>query len=677
MRTTPPETTTEVIAAPAGAILTAVREWIAAWKPKPILTLSAWSAIHARLDNGKRFRAFPFQDGIADAFTDPATTQISVKKSSRIGYSQIVQNYIGWCIHQSPRRLLIYQPTIDDAEKYSRDDLDPVLQWPIIRTVATFKPRHRDNQIRAKRFKGGWIQIKGANSPKEFRRVTTDSVLLEEPDGYPVSSGLEGDPARLAFKRNQTSDEPLSAAGSTPTLAGISRIDALFHAGTQEHRYVPCPECGHMQVLVWGDGTGPGIRWEPKENPKRAWYRCETGCDIEDSHKPWMDQNGEWRAHAPENGPRHRSFHIWSGYSQHRGAAWVELAREFMEVRKDPNLLKTFVNQVLGDVWAERGEAPEWQRLYERREAAMQVGTPPSWAGLLVMAADVQRGGGGRIDADIWAFGSGRRRAFVQRIEVYGPIADKATWKKLDQEIAREWLSADGRPMRLARVAVDSGDGENTMEVYGWARRHPGFVMAVKGRESLAAQQAIGAPSWQDVSVNGRKLKKGVRLWNIGTSMLKLELYGQLGLEKPTDGEAYPDGYVYLPQGTDDEWIKQLVAEELREIKQRTGGIRREWHKLRDRNEALDNAVYARAVAISLGVDRWSESQWARLTGGQEAIAAPDPDQPVEDHTAAERSEPPQPARVLSAPKPAPKPTTPAPTVKAKRANPFTSNRRR
>ena len=106
-----------------------------------------------------------------------------------------------------------------------------------------------------------------------------------------------------------------------------------------------------------------------------------------------MDLNGEWRAHAPENGPRHRSFHIWSGYSQHRGAAWVELAREFMEVRKDPNLLKTFVNQVLGDVWAERGEAPEWQRLYERREAAMMIGTPPAWAGLLVMAADVQRGG--------------------------------------------------------------------------------------------------------------------------------------------------------------------------------------------------------------------------------------------------------------------------------------------
>jgi phage terminase large subunit GpA-like protein len=215
------------------------------------------------------------------------------------------------------------------------------------------------------------------------------------------------------------------------------------------------------------------------------------------------------------------------------------------------------------------------------------------------------------------------------------------------------------------------------MEVYGWARRHPGFVMAVKGRESLAAQQAIGAPSWQDVSVNGRKLKKGVRLWNIGTSMLKLELYGQLGLEKPTDGEAYPDGYIYLPQGTDDEWIKQLVAEELREIKQRTGGIRREWHKLRDRNEALDNAVYARAVAISLGADRWTESQWAKLTGEQSEPSEHEVPEPPDDHSTAERSEPPQPGRVLTAPKPAPKSANSPPAAKAKRSNPFTSNRRR
>ncbi len=612
------------------------RAWLAACKPRERPPLSAFMVEHARSDDGARIRPFPFQSDLADAFTDPETSQVSVRKSSRIGYSTILQCFVAWRIAYDPARTLIYQPTIDDAEKFSRDDLDPVLQWPVVRKVATFKPRHADNQIRAKRYKGGWIQIKGANSPKEFRRVTADDVFLEECDGYPWATKEEGDPARLAFKRNLTSPRRFSAAGSTPKVKGFSRIDTLFEAGSQEHRYVPCPQCGHMQTLVFGDGTGSGIRWEPKENPTRAWYRCENGCDIDEAEKPWMDENGEWRAHNPIAFPRHRSFHIWAAYSQHPGAAWIEIAREFMEVRKDPNLLRTFVNQVLGEAWAERGEAPEWQRLYDRREKGMRLGTPSAQAALLIGAADVQRGGGGRIDLDIWAFGPARRREFVERIEVFGSISDKATWKKLDQEVARIWTSEDGRPMRLARVAIDSGDGENTMEVYGWARRHPGFAMAVKGRHAIAANQPIGAPSWQDVTANGRKLKKGVRLWNVGTTMLKLELFGDLEKDKPIDGEAYPEGYVYLPDGTTDEWIKQLVAEELRFIRLRSGGFRREWHKVRDRNEALDNAVYARAVAFSLGVDRWREIDWRKARGDftKPEPALPQPRQVADDRGA-------------------------------------------
>ena len=116
-----------------------------------------------------------------------------------------------------------------------------LIQWPVVRTVAQFKPRHSDNQIRAKRYKGGWIQIKGANSPKEFRRVTSDDVFLEECDGYPWASKEEGDPARLAYKRNLTSPRRFSAAGSTPKVKGFSRIDAMFEQGSQEYRYAPAP----------------------------------------------------------------------------------------------------------------------------------------------------------------------------------------------------------------------------------------------------------------------------------------------------------------------------------------------------------------------------------------------------------------------------------------------------
>jgi phage terminase large subunit GpA-like protein len=54
---------------------------------------------------------------------------------------------------------------------------------------------------------------------------------------------------------------------------------------------------------------------------------------------------------------------------------------------------------------------------------------------------------------------------------------------------------------------------------------------------------------------------------------------------------------VHLPRGTDAEWVKQLVGERLVTVKTKRGFSRFEWQKLRERNEALDCRVYARAAA--------------------------------------------------------------------------------
>ena len=74
-----------------------------------------------------------------------------------------------------------------------------------------------------------------------------------------------------------------------------------------------------------------------------------------------------------------------------------------------------------------------------------------------------------------------------------------------------------------------------------------------------------------------------------------------------------PGGYVHLPRGSDAEWIKQLVAEQLVTIKTKRGFQRLEWQKLRERNEALDCRVYARAAAWIAGADRWTEAMWRNL----------------------------------------------------------------
>ena len=43
--------------------------------------------------------------------------------------------------------------------------------------------------------------------------------------------------------------------------------------------------------------------------------------------------------------------------------------------------------------------------------------------------------------------------------------------------------------------------------------------------------------------------------------------------------------------------------------------VKREWQKIRERNEALDCRVYARAAAIAVGADRWNENKWKSLMG--------------------------------------------------------------
>ena len=60
-------------------------------------------------------------------------------------------------------------------------------------------------------------------------------------------------------------------------------------------------------------------------------------------------------------------------------------------------------------------------------------------------------------------------------------------------------------------------------------------------------------------------------------------------------------------------------------MKTKRGFARLEWQKLRERNEALDTRVYARAAAWIAGLDRWSEERWAEAEREVCAETVPEP----------------------------------------------------
>jgi phage terminase large subunit GpA-like protein len=288
---------------------------------------------------------------------------------------------------------------------------------------------------------------------------------------------------------------------------------------------------------------------------------------------------------------------------------------------------------VLGETWADTGEAPDWRRIADRREEYRR-GTVPAGGLFLTAGADVQRD---RIEVDIWAWGRGLESWLIDRITIEGGPERAATWAALSELLAGTWMHAHGMPLTLARLAIDTG--YEAAAVYAWARSQGfGHVLPVKGVDGFDRSAPVSGPTWVEASEGAKKIRRGARLWRVSVAVFKSETYRFLRLDRPTEDEAaqgvaHPPGYIHLPAGIDTEWCKQLVAEQLMTVKTKRGFSRLEWQKMRERNEALDCRVYARAAAWVAGADRWSEARWHDLEA-QVAPLGAEPSEPVATQSA-------------------------------------------
>jgi terminase, large subunit len=580
------------------------------WRPAPRLSLADWADRKFLLPDGDanagRWRTLPYQRGIMDAMSDPDVERVTVMKSARVGYTRMVSALIGYHIEHDPCPILVVQPTLDDAKKHSKEDLAPILREipELAALVAEPKAKDGDNTILEKLFRGGSLSLIGANSPRGFRRTSRRVVIFDEIDGYPASAGTEGDQIDLGIRRTEYYWNRKILAGSTPTIAGHSRIERLYESGDQRRYYVPCPRCGAYQVLAW-----ESLKWPEGEPAKAAFVCTANGCAITPADKVNMIARGEWRAEAPdryrlESGRGHASFHLWAAYSSSPNAAWPQLAAEYVRaVRGGVMTQKTYVNTVLGRSWKEAGEAPAYEPLLKRREP-YKIGTAPDGVLFLTAGVDVQKD---RLVYEVVGWGESKASWSIDYVAVPGATDDlspSGPWARLDQALAREYPHASGVGLRIEYLAVDSG--WQTQTVYAWARRHPSRALVVKGIPTGSA--LVGVPSFVEITLRGRRLKHGARIYPVATGIGKSELYGWLRLDDP----AAP-GYCHFPE-YGDEYFRELTAEQLVTIITRRGYVRLEWTLIAGRrNEALDARIYARAAASVAGLDRMTPSDWARL----------------------------------------------------------------
>jgi phage terminase large subunit GpA-like protein len=596
-----------------------LRAWSRGIRPDPNLTVSEWADRHRWLSSRAsaepgRYRTArtPYMREIMDALSPASPVQrVVFMKAAQVGATEAGNCFIGFVMHHAPGPMLAVQPTVELAKRNSRQRIDPLIEEsPELRErVKPARSRDAGNTMLSKEFAGGILIMTGANSAVGLRSTPARYLFLDEVDAYPASADEEGDPVSLAEARSLTFAHRRKALLiSTPTIRGLSRIEREFEASDQRRYHVPCPQCGQMQWLRF-----ERLRWE-KGQPGTAAYHCE-GCDapIAEHHKTAMLAAGEWRATSTSADPHTVGYHLSALYSPIGWLSWAGIARAWEAAQGSAEAMRAFRNTILGETWFETGEAPDWQRLAERREA-WPPGTVPAGGLFLTAGADVQKD---RIEVDVWAWGRGLESWLVDHIVLEGGPGDPACWQRLTDLLGRTWQHASGQHLTHARLAIDTG--YETSAVYAWARA-VGFaqVAPVKGLEGFNRSSPVTGPTYVDATIGGKRLRRGARLWSVATSTFKAETYRFLRQDRPTAeeitaGASFPVGTVHLPTWTDGEWLKQLTAEELITVKGKRGFTKLEWQKLRERNEALDCRVYARAAAWIAGADRWPEARWAEM----------------------------------------------------------------
>ncbi len=596
-----------------------IHSWRQGLRPDPHLTVSEWADRHrilaarASAEPGRyRTSRTPYMRAIMDALSPGNPAQrIVFMKAAQVGATEAGNCWLGFVIHQAPGPMLAVQPTVELAKRNSRQRIDPLIEESAVLRDRVKPPRSRDagNTMLSKEFAGGILIMTGANSAVGLRSTPARYLFLDEVDAYPASADEEGDPVTLAEARSLTFAHRRKVfLVSTPTIHGLSRIEREYETSDRRRYFVPCPHCGGMQWLKF-----ERLIWE-KGRPETATYHCES-CDqpISEHHKTAMLQQGEWRATAEAADPTTVGFHLSALYSPVGWLSWTRIARNWEAAQGSDESLRAFRNTILGETWIERGEAPDWQRLYERRER-WPFGTVPSGGLFLTAGADVQKD---RIEVSIWAWGRGLTSWLIEHIVIDGGPDSATAWQQLTDLLGRTWPHAHGVRLGLSKLAIDTG--YETPAVYGWARK-TGFaqVAPIKGVEGFNRAAPVAGPTHVDATEGGRKIRRGARLWTVAVATFKAETYRFLRLARPTDeeivaGALAPAGYVHLSEVADAEWLKQLVAEQLVTVKTRRGFQKLEWQKLRERNEALDCRVYARAAAWIAGADRWSEAMWKDL----------------------------------------------------------------
>ena len=631
-------------------------------RPPRRISVPDWAAdpVNGRRINSATYTG-PWRNNFAPYMIEPARMSTSRKyravcfvgPARAVKSDALVLNVMGHRVVCMPRSMKIICPTEKAAAIFSRKKVAPMMLATPSVSSRLAKVRNADN-LHDKLFEGGMDvriahPVSGELSMVDIADIiVTDFDRIENPEDI---SG-EGSLFDLALKRTETfgslgmaifesspgkpvtnSEWQATTPHEAPPCTGILSI---YNRGTRGNFYWECPHCHDvfrplMSSLKYERKATPG------ETAKTVFMACKNGCVIGPDRKIALNEAGIWLHETNDarlveiNDPDVRDADVVSYWCEGPIAAiqsWKALvqrqeeALEELERTGDEGSLKGTVTLDQGRPYTPQsislGEGIE-EKALKALAKPYPLEVVPAGARFLTVQVDVQSH---RFVVHVDAWGVGLERWLIDRVEIVLPPAgapggDKRAidppryledWAVLPPLLERAYPVADSEfLLRPVAMIIDSGgEAGVTEKSYGFYRAQKALgngrrVYLNKGQGGFDRDRArYGEPEKILQKKTGRR--SDLRLVYSGTDKLKDEV--TLGL---TRNEPGPGAY-HLSSHLSD----RVFAEFCAEIRMTKGWDRR---KKGLPNEALDLAVYGKALAIVLGAEKISWSRppaWAQ-----------------------------------------------------------------
>lgn len=559
-----------------------IMDALAVLKPPEKLTVSEWAdkyRILSELDSAApghwRTSKTPYLKAVMDAFNEDFIHDITFCAGTQLGKTSAEQNMLGYAVAQDPGPMLIVYPTKELAKFTSEKRLQPMFR--LCESLAQKFDERRSQDLELN-FGDMYIALIGANSAAGLSSRPARYIFFDEIDKFPKWTGEEAGPLELAAERTKTFYNRKIVKVSTPTLKTGNIWQGWLNADIQYRYFVPCPHCGEMQVLEFGQ-----IKWpegaDETEARAAANYECKYCHEIiDDRQKPAMLRAGEWRGERKKKGRAHKvAYHLNSIYSP-----WLtfgDVAAKFMASKDDPPLLMNFVNSWLAEPWEDKSSRMK-SDVVMAKALPYERGRMPAAAQLVTCGIDVQLD---HFYYSVRAWGAHMTSWLVD----WGRAE---TWADLETVVERNYADVNGEIHNVNLACMDSG--YNTDDVYSFCAQHMGVIVPTKG-----ASRAL--KSRYTVSILDKQVAGfGLRLYEMDTNQLKNFIASRMSINPG----AYGSWNVY--EGIEREYADQICSEQRVEKKDRKGRVSIVWDKISSHaaNHLLDCETNNVLAAEIMGV---------------------------------------------------------------------------